>query len=570
MSAHQRFGRMDRRTFVKQCAALAVTLGTGTSLFQACSSAPTTAPTTSAPTVAAQQTPSASARAPEATPAPTQVGAGAEIKRGGNLTDISSVQNTTMDRHLYSAVTDADGPLLYDTFLHYSLADREQGKYEIRPALAESYEIVDPATVEFKLRRGVKFHDGSDFNAPVAAWNIERAASHPKSTLKNAVALITKTEVVNEYSLRLHLSRPSSVFLLQMSDGANPSLGMVSKEAVERLGDEKFGVNPVGTGPMRFKEWRRDDRVVLERFDGHWERGEDGRPLPYLDGCTVRFSTDMAAQIMELKAGTVHSVRSRDVADVPAVKADPNLAIQPMPGLWSSFPGMYINPRPDTPYPFSNDKRLREAAHYAIDHQSMALALGQGLGKPSYYPFFFPGTLGYDETLPRREYDLAKAKQLLVEAGYPNGIDLEVKVINRPADTAPLEVLQSMYAAAGIRLKILGLERSVWIEDGRSGRFQALSHAFQSYPEVLVAPWTKTGDVNNWSGYSNPEVDALYSEAEEQYDDVKRAEVYKRMQKIHFDDAYFVTSFMTPRLVYVNKRVRNMSNHYLYRYVWLA
>jgi len=134
----------------------------------------------------------------------------------------------------------------------------------------------------------------------------------------------------------------------------------------------------------------------------------------------------------------------------------------------------------------------------------------------------------------------------------------------------PLEVLQAMYAPAGIRLKIAALDRAVWIQDGRAGKFEALSHFWNSYPDVLVAPYTRTGHTNNWSGYSNPEVDKLYDQAESEYDEAKRAEVYKRMQKIHFDEAYFITGFMTPKVVYVNKRVQDMTNYYLYRHVWLG
>lgn len=150
-----------------------------------------------------------------------------------------------------------------------------------------------------------------------------------------------------------------------------------------------------------------------------------------------------------------------------------------------------------------------------------------------------------------------------MEAGYPNGVDLEVKVINRPGDIASLEVLKAMWAAAGIRLKMAPVDRAVWIEDGRAGRFQALSHFWNSYPDVLVAPYSRTGHTNNWSGYSNPEVDKLDDQAELEYDEAKRAEVYRRMQKIHYDEAYFITGFMTPKMVYVNKRVRDMTNYYL-------
>ncbi len=466
--------------------------------------------------------------------------------------------------------THSEPNLIYDTLLRRALVDPKTEKYDLRPALAESYRLINPTTLEFKLRRGVKFHDGSDFNASVAAWNIERAGSHPKSTVKSLVAAVGRVEVVDAYTMRLHMKKPSGILPLMLSDSAAPALAIVSKQAVEKLGDEKFGDNPVGTGPFKFKEWIKDDRIVLEKFPGHWERGQDGQPLPYLDGFVVRYILDSAAVMLELKAGTVESFRPQDVADVPTVRADPNLVAAGQPGIWSSYPGMYFNPRPGTPYPLSNNLKLRQAAQYAIDRESMAKAQGVGIGKAAYHPFFFPGMAGYDESLPKYEFNLAKAKQLVVEAGYPNGVDLEVKVINRPGDVMMVEILQAMFAPAGIRLKIAALDRAVWIEDGRAGRFQALSHLWNSYPDVLVSPYSRTGHGNNWSGYSSPAVDKLYDDAEQEYDDNKRAEIYKRMQKIHFDEAYFITGFMTPKMVYMNKRVRGMTNYYLYRGVWLG
>ncbi len=540
MSGYWRSDKINRRTFVKQGVGMAIAAGSAAGLLGA-----------------------GQARAAGTPASPT-------IKRGGVLRDVGSVTITTLDRHLANTGLDVEMHLMHDTFFRRALVSRAQETYETRPALAESHRLINPTTMELRLRRGVKFHDGSDFNASVAAWNIERAGSHPKSMVKATVAPVSRVEVVDDFTLRLHLKKPSGILPLLLSDAANPPLAMVSRAAVAKLGDERYASNPVGTGPMKFKEWVKDDRVVLEKFPGHWERGLDGQPLPYLDGLVMRWMLDSAAVLMELKAGSVDSVRSQDVTDVAAVRADPNLVAQPMPGIWNSYPGMYINPRPNTPYPFSNNQKLRQAAQYAIDRESMAKALGGGLARPAYYPFFFPGMPGYDESLPKYEFNLARAKQLVAEAGYPNGVDLEVKVINRPGDLRPLEALQAMYAAAGIRLKIAALDRAVWIEDGRAGRFEALSHFWSQYFDVLAAPYSKTAGFNNWSGYSNPAVDKLYEQAESEYDEAKRAEVYKTMQKVHHEGAYFITGFMNPRMTYMNKRVRDMTNHYLYRHVWLG
>jgi ABC-type transport system substrate-binding protein len=320
---------------------------------------------------------------------------------------------------------------------------------------------------------------------------------------------------------------------------------------------------------MKFKEWVRDDRIVLEKFPGHWEKGLDGQPLPYVDGLVSRMITDQSVAFIELRSGNIDTFLDIDLKDVAPAKALPNLAVVSLPGQWRAFPGFYFNPRPGTPYPFSNHKKLREAAQYALDRESMAKALGFGLASPAYYYFWFPGMLGYDETLPKRGFDLARAKQLVQEAGFPSGVDVEVKVINRTIEVRSVEVMQAMLEKAGIRMKITPLDRLPWVNDGKAGRFDALSHSNSSRVDPQMTEDSKTGSLYNWAGYSNPEVDKLWNVAAGEYDDGKRAEAYKRIQRILYEDAYHVLGFKYPLVAAVSRRVQNLSAQHNFRYVWL-
>jgi peptide/nickel transport system substrate-binding protein len=575
---HPAYGKnLTRRGFLRR-ATTAVAVAAGASVLAACGSAtaPTTTPqavptgggTTAPGTTTASQV-AAQAPAPTTRPAST-VAPIASLRRGGILRNAEIFANDSLDPHLSSTRNNSSMQLRYDTLLSYQVVDAQKSTFEVKPALAESYSVVDPTTLEFKIRKGVKFHDGSDFNAGVAKWNLDRAATHPQSKVKETLALVNEVQAVDDLTLRILLKGPSSILPLALTQVNVVGVSMISKDAVEKGGEQKFASNPVGTGPMKFKEWIRDDRVVLEKFPGHWEMGADGQPLPYLDGYIGRAITDPTVALVELRAGNLDRI-SVDTKDLATVQANPALATHIAPGApFSAYPGFYFNPRPGSDYPFSNKKPLREAAHYAVDRDSMAKALGFGAAQAAYYPYWFPGMPGYDESLPRRAFDLAKAKQLLTDAGYPNGVDIEVKVINRPAEKRSVEVLQGMWEKAGIRAKINLLDRLPWVDDGRSGKFEGLSHVNSSSVDPLLQQPTRTGSTYNWPGYSNPEMDKLWQQATAEYDGAKRVEIYKQIQKLIYDDAFHLIGYMYPDTSAISKKVQNLTLQQNYRYVWLG
>lgn len=526
--------------------------------------APTKAPAaaTVAPAAASKPT-AAPTAAPAAAASPT---AAAKVKRGGILRNVQKETVDSLDPQLATS-RGAIASLIYDTLMGYKLVDPKAQRFDPAPGLAESLTVVNPTTVELKLRKGVKFHDGTDFNAAVAKWNLDRAATHPKSQVKTTVDSIKDVQAVDDYTLRLNLKAPSAVLPLLLSPLNINMVGMLSKDAVEKMGDDKFAANPVGTGPMKFKEWVRDVRVVLDKFSGHWEKGEDGQPLPYLDGVENRYITDQTVALVELRTGNVDLFPDLEPKDVATVKANPDLMVTEKVGdeAWMGYPGMYFNPKRN--YAFSNSK-LREAAQYALDRESLAQALGFGIGRPAYYPLWYPGMLGYDESLPKRTYDLEKAKSLMAEAGFPNGVDVEVSVINRPLDAKPLEAVQAMWAKANIRLKITLVDRLPWIDLGRANNFEILSHSFKSRVDPQLAQYTRTGSPSNYPNYSNPNADKLWEQADKEYDTNKRAELYKQIQKLLYEDAYHMVGYMYPAPAANSKKVHNFLAYFSYRYIW--
>jgi peptide/nickel transport system substrate-binding protein len=439
---------------------------------------------------------------------------------------------------------------------------------ELGYELATGYEETSETTARMTLRQGVKFHDGSDFNAEVAKWNLERARDNPKSAVNPSVSELSGITVVDDHTLDLEFNTPQPLFSLTMTPANATNVYMVSKQAVESMGEEAFGRKPVGSGPYRVESWQVDDRVELSAFEGHWETGLDGKPLPYADRFVVRQMPDQSVSALELRAGNVHLTDPLE-QDLDSLEAA-GIQIYAQPGRDTGEPSFYISSKDDATTPFAHDVRLRQALQHAIDREAMAAALTFGRGHAHYYWGWYPGVPGYDETLPRYEYDPERSRQLLADAGYADGVSLTVKVINRPKDLQPLEIMQAMLGEVGITLNIETMDRTPWVESGRTGNFEALSHGNTALVDPLFRRETMTGSDANWAGYSNPKMDALWAEASRTGNYDARAEIYKKMQVLLYNDAYHFIGFRAPKMLAMAASVRGIDSDYNLRYTWLA
>jgi peptide/nickel transport system substrate-binding protein len=223
------------------------------------------------------------------------------IKRGGTFVESINWTYPSLDSHLSSQPFMAGFEAMYNTLVRFELADPKTGEQKVVGDLAESWEQPDPKTIVFKLRQGVVFHDGSSFDAEVAAWNMLRVRDHPKSQWKTQLAVLETAEALNKNTLRLKLKTPSPGFLRSMAYASGARVYMDSKVAVDKLGEDGFARNPVGTGPFRFKQWVTDDRLILERNPSYFEMGADGKPLPYLDGFVGRFVPDPTVALVDMR-----------------------------------------------------------------------------------------------------------------------------------------------------------------------------------------------------------------------------------------------------------------------------
>jgi peptide/nickel transport system substrate-binding protein len=521
-------------------------------------SAPAATTVSSAPTtVAAAPTAAPAAATKPAAPAVTAAPV-AKIKRGGTLIRADIVDPDTWDPAFSSkSKPTAENPAL-EAPIKWALVDAS-GKHEPKPWLAESWQIVEPKTVVLKLRQGVKFHDGSDFNADVAKWQLDRDRMHPKSKGKAFQAAINSIDIKDPYTLQLNLKAPSAVILVNLTNAAggagSPGTLMISKAYWDQVGDEGVALKLVGTGPFMLADFQRDSRTTYKKYDQYWKMGDDGQKLPYLDAIGVRIVRDVSVGLIEVKSGNVHLIEDIDAKDITGVKSNPELVINEMP--WASVrhrAGVMFEKNP-----WGTNVKLRQAAQYAIDRDAVARTLGLGNAQPDYFNTWVPGFPGYDEKNPKYEFNLNKANQLKTEAGFSGDVPMSI-VAMIGIGQRHAEILQSMWAKVGIRTTITALDSLAVSQASETNDFDfTLSNGQPGSPDPDgMSRFFICGGTGNGGRYCNPALDKCFEQGAATYDFKERDGIYKRCQQILYEDAQNFSTFMQSANVVSRKEVKNL------------
>ncbi|MCL4367614.1 MAG: ABC transporter substrate-binding protein [Actinobacteria bacterium] len=444
--------------------------------------------------------------------------------------------------------------MLYDPLLGYN--QDQKGNWQASPRLATEWDLTEKS-VTFKLRKGVKFHDGSDFNAQVAKWNLDRMTTWKKSRLRENLNVVDSIDVVDDYTVRLNLKSPSAVLMLNLSDGAPERPDMLSQAAMEKLGEDGFVQHPVGSGPMQFQEAVNGDHYTLKRVEGYWMKGADDKPLPYLDGATYRLLTDDAVRLLEIRSGNIDISEEVFPKDVGAVKSNPDLDLVEMPWQVRSYL-MVFNMDSG---PFAKNLKLRQAVAYALDREGIAKVLGFGIGKGA-KGFRQPGMLGYDASTPYYWYDPAKSKQALEESGWDKANELELMVHNRTVDQQQGQIVKEQLDKAGIPNLLAVADRTANIKKREAGLFTflALQHNQESEPEKQFSMPFECKGAGNYSRYCNPEFDKALAAGRTTYDLAKRQEAYVNAERLMFNDVPATYLWTFPRAIAIRKSVKNYSN----------
>ncbi len=415
-------------------------------------------------------------------------------RRGGMLRVGLNADPPNMDPHQSIAAVDRQVfQNLYD-----KLVDINQD-LEIVPMLATSWTISNSGkTYTFKLRPNVVFHDGTPLNAEAVRYNFERMRDPAfASPRRSEIALVDRVTVVDPLTVQIDLEGAFSPFLSVLSDRAGM---MVSPAVARRLGRD-FAREPVGAGSYKFVEKRPQERIVLERFDRHWDKNAG-----FVDRIIYRPFTDEQARLANLRAGELDIIDQVPPTEVPALKTDARVRLMEREGLgWQGIWLMVQGP------PFNN-RALRQALNATIDRRTLARVVFGETVTPGNGPFP-PGLLGSDAgpnaRIPERNLDLARAK--LREGGQPTGFAFTLKITPGRVPQQIGQVIQSMAGDAGIRVNIEIVEFGALLSQLTTQRFEAslLGWSGRPDPDGNIYGFFVTGGGLNNSAYSNPRVDAM-------------------------------------------------------------
>ncbi len=511
---------------------------------QTAPTAPTTAggPSTKAPAPSSTQAPQAAPAATAASPTTAQPAA---PTRGGELRIALAQANQTMDPHYLESLVDRiASDAVYESLLDYD----ETGK--IIPGLAESWEVGgDGKTITMRLRQGVKFHDGTAFDAAAVKWNFDRILNPDEKTLRRSdLDALTSAAVVDSTTVKLTLLRADVTVLANLT--SVPGVYMVSPSAVQQMGKEKFAQNPVGTGPFKFAEWQRGTKMSFTRNDSYWKPNQ-----PYVDRVTFSTIPDSTVMTLNLTSGNVDIIPTIAPKDVSTLKSNKDVRIvEGTGGVWF----IWLNMRRP---PF--DKLAnRQAFMHAIDYAAIYNVAYFGMGKRGSGSPFPPESFAFDPSLPPLERDLTKAKQKLAEAGNPNGFSFRVAFAAIYESPQVMQMVQASLAEVGIRMELMQTEASrlneILLKD-RDGAeaWQSGILASRLEPAGYVDFNLVTDSRANFSGWSNAQFDGFLREAVQTFDRDKRQKIYQDAAKLVTQDVPGVYYMFPPRLQATRANVQN-------------
>lgn len=439
----------------------------------------------------------------------------------------AGTEPTTFDPHFITDVNTARAAMqIYETLVTWNKDSKIEG------LLAESWTTSDDnLTWTFKLREGVTFHDGAPFNAEAVKYNFDRLLSpETASPRASSASMVDKVEVVSEYEVAITTNAPAGSFLATLT---NYNLSMISPKAAQELGKE-FGQKPSGTGPLMMDVWEPGKTLTMKKFDGYWGTKST------IDKLTFKIVPEDSSRVMMLKTGDADVIVGLPPIQVKDLQADNNVEVVIAPGYRTIYIGMNHKKTP-----FDNVK-VRQAINYAIDKKAIIENILSGLAE---YPAGVESkVIMYAATdLQPYDYNPEKAKQLLAEAGLPDGFKTTLMTPEGryPMDKQVSEVVQSMLKEVGIEAEIQVLDWGAYQEATTKGEVTELfllgKGSPSGDPDYDLDLSFRTGGKMNNAFYSNPDVDKLLDEQKTSVDQAFREKTLYEIQKqIHEDAAWSV------------------------------
>lgn len=444
---------------------------------------------------------------------------------------------------------------VFETLLEYDQ------NLELQPKLATEYSSSeDGLTWTFQLREGVKFHDGTDFNADAVVFNFERWMDPENPYHQGDFAyypflyggfkgdenhLIESVKATKEHELEIKLTRKTAPFLSYL---AISMFGIASPAAIEQYGDKLYE-HPVGTGPFQFEEWSRNSTITLAKNPEYWMDGK-----PYLDKLIYQVIPENAARLNALQTGEIDVLDGMNAGDTNIVEETEGLELQKRPSFNIGYMAFNMEKEP------FDDPLVRKAINMAINKEEIVDAFYNGLADTATSPLP-PSLWSHDDTLKKYDYNVEEAKKLLAEAGFADGFKTELYTMSNPRPYLPepmkiAEAIQSDLAEIGITAEIVSMEWATYLEDTKNGKHSMAMYGWTGVmadPDNFLYPnLSKTNaqvPAQNIAFYKSDEFTGLITEARETIDQDKRTELYKEAQALFQEDAPWVMlAYTTPPL----------------------
>lgn len=481
-----------------------------------------------------------------------------EPRRGGTLTVGFDDNARTMDPTF--SIQFSERQVL---FLIYNTLVTIGTDFSIQPELARSWTVEnDGKRYVLQLQQGVKFHDGTDFNAEAVKYNIDRRLDERvNSPQRNALRpVIENVEVLGPHSVAINLRNPHPGLLADLADRAGC---MVSPAAAERFGQD-FGRNPVGTGAFVFRQWVQGTSITLERNPNYWEAGR-----PFLDRIVFRSIPNQIIGMQRLIVGEVDFVESLTPEHLRQVEGREGIMVErARVGRWISLQWQVDRP------PFNNPA-LRRAVAHALDRERInAITMG-GRGTISNGPI--PPGLWWtspDNVVPA--HDPALARRLLAEAGIAQGTEIPLSAPSDPLYRQISQLVAEQLGAVGLRVTLAPVSQSEWYARvvQRAINFTPMAWTQRADPDGLFFILFHSRGFANSTGYSNPEVDAALEAARRTLDSDERRRLYARAKQLIMTDLPYVPLYFAAEFAAYSRRIQGWvwtpDQIPRFRYAWRA
>ncbi|GIF75825.1 ABC transporter substrate-binding protein [Asanoa siamensis] len=478
-----------------------------------------------------------------------------EVKQGGKLTVALSAEPDRLDpslsRSLYSRyVFQAMCEKLYDV----------NEKAEVVPQLATALPTIsaDGRTVTIPVRQGVKFADGTDFNAAAVKTTLERHLTLPESARKSELGPVDTVEATDPQTVVVKLKTPFAPLVGALADRA----GMImSPTALQSLGTN-FASAPVCVGPFKFSKRVPQSSIDVVRDSNYYAADK-----VHLDGISWRILTDASIRSANLRAGDAEIADSVSTQDVESLRKESSLTVLQSQSL--GYQGITINvgnvdglgtpPKP-IDRPIAKQKEVRQAFEYAIDRKALVDAVFNGIPSPACGPISPASVFSSEAAQKCREHDPAKAKQLLEAAGVPTPYTVKMLASNTPDTLRLAQALQSMVKEGGFNIEIVPVEYSSLLDEQDRGNFEILQLGWSGRidPDANIVNFVGTGGSQNVAGTSNPALDTVLGKARQSTSLDERRQLYGEAVTLLQEDNPLVYLYRQANLTAFSNKVKGV------------